>query len=64
MLSLTNLSLHQIVWPHSGTTFLTFAADFPVESLLGISLLTGLLFLSFQLGTVHSFSDKKEIALL
>jgi hypothetical protein len=46
-----------------GISFLTFAANFPVETLLGISLLTALLYLSFQLGTIHAFGEKKEVAL-
>jgi NADH:ubiquinone oxidoreductase subunit 2 (subunit N) len=64
MLACLPLNLHQILWPHSGTSFLTFAADFPIESLLGISLLIALLYLSFQLGTAHSFADKKELSLV
>lgn len=52
-----------LLWSNSGNTFLTFAADFPVETLLSISLLIALLYLSFQLGGAHSFTDKKEVAL-
>ena len=63
MPSLKKISLLPLCYSNSGTPFLTFAADFPVESLLGTSLLTALLYLSFQLGTAHSFSDKKEVAL-
>jgi NADH-quinone oxidoreductase subunit N len=63
MLYPLKINCFQLLGPHSGTSFLAFAADFPVESLLGISLLLALLYLSFQLGTLHSFSDKKEVAL-
>ena len=57
----TYLQLHPE--SHSGVSFLAFAIDFPMESLLGISLLLALLYLSFQLGQAHSFSDKKELSL-
>jgi hypothetical protein len=53
-----------MISPNPGTPFLAFTLDFPLESLLGISLLLGLLYLSFQLGAIHSFSDKKNLALL
>jgi len=58
------LLLPQSTWPNSGPSFLAFATDFPTESLLGISLLTALLYLSFQLRAIRSFSDKKEVALV
>jgi len=63
MLPTTKIISCQALWPHSGTTLLAFAADFPLESLLGTSLLLTLLYLSFQLGTTHSFADKKKLAL-
>ena len=63
MLTTNKIIFYQALWPHSGTTLLAFAADFPLESLLGTSLLLTLLYLSFQLGTAHSFADKKKLAL-